>query len=659
MKAPLLLRITSLIAVTASIVGQSVKGETYTAFDNAGAFTWNGAPWSNGLPDATNIGLLKGGGVVTVDGSSTGTTTGGLLLGWTGAATLAITGGSLTVGDFASYGLAVGESALGTVNQTGGLVTAAVLRFNRGGGTGVYNLDGGTLAAGLVNKGAANPATFNFNGGTLQATASAANWFGETNGITVFVKSGGATIDTQAFDVGFLNNLFDGGGGGGLTKNGSGILTLNNADNTYTGATTVNAGTLIFKSGVATSSVSVSSNATVVYNSTVNESIVGISGAGNVEFQGSQEGFYSLDGTLTHSGTTTVNLTAGGSQPYFGTLFAQSANVLSANSVLNVLSGKVDLRGDQTIAGLTGSGGYITTDGVASTLTINAATGQTHTYFGVVGATPDAYNFPNVAVTKTGNGTQVFSGANTYTGGTTVTAGTLVLAHDSAAGTAGIALSGTSSATLRIDSGVTIANNITFSNTNAGSGVSRLVGNGSAYTVGTSGNLASAFVGGSPDTTASILAGTNSQGSTATLTMKFSDMSLASNDGMRISDVFSLSGTSTDIFVLQLNLTGLTPAAYLGWIDGGGLWANAVSGNTGAGGLAGAYTTSFATFLANNGGSFNAATMLGAYGVDTSGGAVWAVLNHNSDFAAVPEPATWMLAALGLTVTMIFRRRMA
>jgi hypothetical protein len=35
----------------------------------------------------------------------------------------------------------------------------------------------------------------------------------------------------------------------------------------------------------------------------------------------------------------------------------------------------------------------------------------------------------------------------------------------------------------------------------------------------------------------------------------------------------------------------------------------------------------------------------------------WAALNHNSDFAVVPEPSTWVLLAGGLTFVTVMRRR--
>ena len=74
------------------------------------------------------------------------------------------------------------------------------------------------------------------------------------------VNSGGATIDTQNFSITIAQNLLNGGGGGGLTKQGGGTLTLSGS-NAYTGATTISSGTLEVKGSLASASpINVGSN---------------------------------------------------------------------------------------------------------------------------------------------------------------------------------------------------------------------------------------------------------------------------------------------------------------------------------------------------------------------------------------------------------------
>jgi autotransporter-associated beta strand protein len=119
-------------------------------------------------------------------------------------------------------------------------------QISGGAATSTFNLDGGTLVAGQIIKGTGGSTgtqTFNFDGGTLKSSASSTTYMtGLTN---AFVKSGGAVIDTQAFNVTIGQNLLTDGvsTGGGLTKSGSGTLTLSGS-NTYTGTTLISGGTL-------------------------------------------------------------------------------------------------------------------------------------------------------------------------------------------------------------------------------------------------------------------------------------------------------------------------------------------------------------------------------------------------------------------------------
>ncbi len=146
-------------------------------------------------------------------------------------------------------------------NQTGA-DTTGVLDLNFGGGASAnntFNLNGGTLTVNQVltnsNNGAA---VLNLNGGTLKAAGNTAA-FVDLGGASqvVNVLAGGAVIDTNGFNVTIPQALLNGGGGGGLVKNGAGTLTLSGA-NTFTGDITVNGGTLSVNSAFLSSGADVS-----------------------------------------------------------------------------------------------------------------------------------------------------------------------------------------------------------------------------------------------------------------------------------------------------------------------------------------------------------------------------------------------------------------
>ena len=107
-----------------------------------------------------------------------------------------------------------------------------------------------------------------------------------------------------------------------------------------------------------------------------------------------------------------------------------------------------------------------------------------------------------------------------------------------------------------------------------------------------------------------------------------------------------------DIFALQLTVDSITEDAFLAWNDNG-LWVNAVEGNSATGnlaeeGFAGSFAASGATATAD---------YLGSWGFDTATGSVWAVLDHNSEFAIlIPEPGSGALILLA-GVFWTLRRR--
>jgi acetyltransferase len=88
--------------------------------------------------------------------------------------------------------------------------------------------------------------------------------------------------------------------------------------------------------------------------------------------------------------------------------------------------------------------------------------------------------------------------------------------------------------------------------------------------------------------------------------------------------------------------------------NGGGagvaMWAKAVLGNIGG-------TPTFMGIADwTDTGAPGPGDQLGEYGVNTTANRVWAVVNHNSQFAVVPEPATMALIALG-ALGLLARRR--
>jgi autotransporter-associated beta strand protein len=210
-----------------------------------------------------------------------------------------VSGGTLNIGSGTGqfYNASRGFGTL-TVSGTGAL-NCGILDISRSilsGTIGVVNLNGGTITVSRVGTATANQlttstgsaATFNFNGGTLKASASAANFFqGSTVApiipINSIVKAGGAIIDDGGFTISILEPLqHDASLGatldGGLTKLGAGIATLT-ASNTFTGPAVVSNGTLAINGSLGRSAVTVQSGGTLAGTGGMTNVIVNLSGA--------------------------------------------------------------------------------------------------------------------------------------------------------------------------------------------------------------------------------------------------------------------------------------------------------------------------------------------------------------------------------------------
>ena len=171
-----------------------------------------------------------------------------------------LSGGAATANGQA-YIAGLGTGTL-NVSSTGMFTAAAGLRIGNGAAAiGAVNLDGGTINATKVDTGG-GASTFNFNGGTLKATAASATFLDSLTAANV--KAGGAVIADGGFAISVGQNLLHdpalgGTVDGGLTSSGTATLTLTGAS-TYTGLTSVAGNILDIVGSInGTASVSVAS----------------------------------------------------------------------------------------------------------------------------------------------------------------------------------------------------------------------------------------------------------------------------------------------------------------------------------------------------------------------------------------------------------------
>ncbi|HEY8682982.1 MAG TPA: autotransporter domain-containing protein, partial [Rhodanobacter sp.] len=274
---------------------------------------------------------------------------------------------------FAIFGGAAGTV---TVDNSAGAVAAMGMQFATNG----YVLAGDTL--------------------TLVADANG-------NAPTIRVGDGSTS---GASDVATIENVL--AGTHGLNKSDYGTLVLTGA-NTYTGDTTISAGTLQLGNGGSTGSVTgnVTDNGALAFDRSDAVSFGGvISGSGSLTQLGS--GTLSLTGVNSYTGLTTISA---------GTL-ALSGNGSIADSSGVLDNGTFDI-GNTTsgasIVSLSGSGAV--TLGAQSLSLSNAA----DTFSGVIAGSGGL---------TLGGGTETLTGSNSYTGGTTIAAGTLQLGNGGTSG---------------------------------------------------------------------------------------------------------------------------------------------------------------------------------------------------------------------------------
>lgn len=162
----------------------------------------------------------------------------------------------------------IGWLGTGTTNRTNISGTAVVTAANVLVGdatSGTLNLNGGTLRVNTIADAAGGGVPqVNFNGTSVVALSDQAEFLPGLDTAETEVQAGGILIDTTTFSIGIGAGL---DGVGGLTKTGTGTLTLSGA-NTYAGLTTISSGTLAVIGSVS-GNINIATGATLAGNGTV------------------------------------------------------------------------------------------------------------------------------------------------------------------------------------------------------------------------------------------------------------------------------------------------------------------------------------------------------------------------------------------------------
>lgn len=507
---------------------------------NGGSGDWeNAANWSDGVPAGTKQGRILGG---TADLETQGEASDAVwLMGTSGTARLVIRNGgtldaTVIVGATSGNGelevSGAGSLLRGVMLETarldatakidvlaGGRISVGVLAMSDTGGVQNINVSGaGSLLAvdtrfTLGAVGAAPSSLQISNGGRVTAReiyAAAGSTItlgtGASLDADIIVRGAASLVAANADAQHFGRAISQEGGVFSLVKNGSGSLELT-GDNSYSGATTINAGTL-YALGAGRNSIGDQSAVTIAAGAALalehggtsvsgmagdNETIGSLAGAGTVTlgaqtltvgannsstaFSGTIGGTGGLikigTGTLTLSGVSTYT---GGTTITEGTLRLAVDQALG-QGLLTLQGGTLANDGrNQRVAGLTGNGlvdlgnnGYLLT-----------YQDQDTSYAGTVTGTGSAFFHKNGAgtLTLTGNvagsgvrvdvtgGTLVLANANSYGRGTSVGNGGKILLGNAGALGSGTLYVNRGNGLLEASADLTLANTIEIQKVN-------------------------------------------------------------------------------------------------------------------------------------------------------------------------------------------------
>ncbi len=389
-------------------------GGTITNSDGTAATVTFG----NGNGTGTFTGTItNGAGVVNVTKIGTGAQTWSGISNYTGVTTIGGATGNVTVTTLADIGAG---SGIGAGDSASTATNAASLVFN---GTSTTQVQGGITYTGTTSV--STNRLFTFDGGA-DGGARILNNSGNQSSL-VFSNSNALAFGAGA--TGFDQDLILGGtstgdnyfnpqindNGGARTfvfKNDASTWFLGNANNTYSGLTTINAGTLATAAGTA-----LSVNTTLVFNGTTTGVYMGsgifqnsitatpTAGTGGQVSWAGNGGFAAYDAKLVVAiggvgSPTNLTWASGG--------FTSGTLILNSTTALN----EVEFRNNIDLAG------------AVRTIQVDENTTATTDYATISG---NISGGAGSGITKTGNGILQLMGDNTYSGKTTVNVGLLVV----------------------------------------------------------------------------------------------------------------------------------------------------------------------------------------------------------------------------------------